>query len=177
MQKCFHTDEDIPEQCCFRFSTNPIPVKLISAYVETDPQCPKPGVIFTLKNGGLRCGDPSVEWVQDLMNTINQRLSKTPTEKPDKPVSTASLRRNDAKVPKQCCYRFQTKPFSVSFITAYRVTDRRCAKRGVIFTLKNGCKLCADPCFKWVKDHMKKIDQLLFNSQNNSNSVFKSSLH
>ncbi|XP_058251273.1 C-C motif chemokine 4 homolog isoform X3 [Hemibagrus wyckioides] len=87
-------NEDIPEQCCFRFSTNPIPVKLISAYVETDPQCPKPGVIFTLKNGGLRCGDPSVEWVQDLMNTINQRLSKTPTEKPDKPVSTASLRRN-----------------------------------------------------------------------------------
>ncbi|KAG7330635.1 hypothetical protein KOW79_006857 [Hemibagrus wyckioides] len=63
-----------PDQCCFRFQNKPIPVRVITAYEETDIWCSKPGVIFTLKNGGQRCGDPSVEWVQDRINKIDQRL-------------------------------------------------------------------------------------------------------
>ncbi|XP_058249936.1 C-C motif chemokine 3-like 1 [Hemibagrus wyckioides] len=63
------------DQCCLGFQTKPIPVRVIASYEETDIRCSKPGVIFTLKNGGQRCGDPSVEWVKDRMDNINQRLS------------------------------------------------------------------------------------------------------
>ncbi|XP_017326595.1 C-C motif chemokine 3 [Ictalurus punctatus] len=62
-----------PGQCCFSFQTHPIPVRLITAYKETERQCQKPGVIFTLKSGRQACADPSVEWVQKHMKTIGQR--------------------------------------------------------------------------------------------------------
>ncbi|XP_060731505.1 C-C motif chemokine 3-like [Tachysurus vachellii] len=69
-------------------------------------------------------------------------------------------------VPYQCCYRFLTRPIPVRVITDYEVTELRCAKPGVIFTLQDGRHVCVDPSFKWVKNHMKKIDQHLFNSLN-----------
>ncbi|XP_060731506.1 C-C motif chemokine 4 homolog [Tachysurus vachellii] len=70
--------------------------------------------------------------------------------------------------PDQCCFSFLTRPIPVRVITAYKVTDIRCAKRGVIFTLQDGRHVCADPGFKWVKNHMNRIDQRLFNSLNNT---------
>ncbi|KAK3567966.1 hypothetical protein QTP86_027385, partial [Hemibagrus guttatus] len=70
-------------------------------------------------------------------------------------------------IPDQCCVRFQTRPIPVRVITAYNVTDLRCAKPGVIFTLQSGRELCADPGFNWVKNHMDKINQRLFNKQTN----------
>ncbi|XP_060729548.1 C-C motif chemokine 3-like [Tachysurus vachellii] len=66
----------------------------------------------------------------------------------------------------QCCFRFQIQPIPVRVIKEYEVTDIRCTKPGVIFTLQNGRHLCADPSFKWVKNHMSKLDQRLFNSLN-----------
>ncbi|XP_058250430.1 uncharacterized protein LOC131355885 isoform X6 [Hemibagrus wyckioides] len=90
-----------PDQCCFGFQNKSIPVRVIASYRVTDLQCTKHGVIFTLKNGGQRCGDPSVEWVKDRMDNINQRLfnNQTSTEKPDKPVSTASSITNEPDKP------------------------------------------------------------------------------
>ncbi|KAK3567319.1 hypothetical protein QTP86_018991, partial [Hemibagrus guttatus] len=67
--------------------------------------------------------------------------------------------------PGQCCLRFQTQPIPVRVITAYKETDLRCEKPGVIFTLQSGRELCADPGSNWVKNHMDKIDQCLSNSQ------------
>ncbi|XP_053089745.1 C-C motif chemokine 3-like isoform X2 [Pangasianodon hypophthalmus] len=63
-----------PKTCCFSFQTHKIPVRLITAYQETDQHCSKPGVIFTLKSGREVCVDPNVEWVQKHMKTIDQRL-------------------------------------------------------------------------------------------------------
>ncbi|XP_047665952.1 C-C motif chemokine 4 homolog [Tachysurus fulvidraco] len=68
----------------------------------------------------------------------------------------------------QCCFRFQIRPIPVRVITAYAVTDFRCTKPGVIFTLQDGRHVCADPKYKWVKHHMDKIDQRLFTSLNNT---------
>ncbi|KAG7330627.1 hypothetical protein KOW79_006849 [Hemibagrus wyckioides] len=62
-------------QCCFSFQKKTIPVSLITAYEETDIWCSKHGVIFTLKNGGQRCGDPSVEWVKDRMDKTSVCLT------------------------------------------------------------------------------------------------------
>ncbi|KAK3545786.1 hypothetical protein QTP70_012757 [Hemibagrus guttatus] len=87
---------NIPDQCCLRFQTRPIPVRVITAYKETDLQCAKSGVIFTLQSGRELCADPGFNWVKNHMDTINQRPSnkQTQTEKPDKPVSTPSPSRN-----------------------------------------------------------------------------------
>ncbi|XP_058250427.1 carcinoembryonic antigen-related cell adhesion molecule 5-like isoform X3 [Hemibagrus wyckioides] len=80
-----------PKTCCVRFQTKPIPVRVITAYEETDIWCSKPGVIFTLKNGGQRCGDPSVEWVKDRMNKIDQRLFNSQTSTETKPTPTVRV--------------------------------------------------------------------------------------
>ncbi|XP_047674122.1 C-C motif chemokine 18-like [Tachysurus fulvidraco] len=66
----------------------------------------------------------------------------------------------------QCCFSFLTRPIPVRVITAYAVTDIRCVKPGVIFTKQDGRHVCADPYFKWVKHHMKNIEERLFNSLN-----------
>ncbi|KAK3567965.1 hypothetical protein QTP86_027387 [Hemibagrus guttatus] len=77
MQKCFHTDANGPDQCCFRFQTGPIPVRVITAYKVTGRQCAKPGVIFTLLNGRELCADPGFNWVKNHMDKIDQRLFKS----------------------------------------------------------------------------------------------------
>nr|AAZ99068.1 CC chemokine SCYA120B [Ictalurus punctatus] len=68
-----------PDRCCFSYRTRPIPEKLITAYNETHPLCPKPGVVFTVKSGRLACGDPTVEWVQKLIKKLNQRPTQPQT--------------------------------------------------------------------------------------------------
>ncbi|XP_053089577.1 regakine-1-like isoform X1 [Pangasianodon hypophthalmus] len=60
--------------CCFSYQTHKIPVRLITAYQETDRGCEYPGVIFILKSGRGVCADPEVKWVQKHMKTIDQRL-------------------------------------------------------------------------------------------------------
>ncbi|XP_027034684.1 C-C motif chemokine 4 homolog [Tachysurus fulvidraco] len=64
--------ESGPSQCCFRFQTHRVPVRLISVYHRTERQCPKPGVIFTLKTGRHFCADPEVQWVKNNMNKIDK---------------------------------------------------------------------------------------------------------
>ncbi|KAK2860028.1 hypothetical protein Q7C36_004194 [Tachysurus vachellii] len=70
--------------------------------------------------------------------------------------------------PDQCCFSFLTRQIPVRVITDYEVTDILCTKPGVIFTLQDGRHVCADPQDKWVKNNMKKLDQCLFNSLNNT---------
>ncbi|XP_027034687.1 C-C motif chemokine 3-like [Tachysurus fulvidraco] len=72
-----------PDTCCFSFQTQPIPVKVITAYAVTDLRCTKPGVIFTLQDGRRVCADPQVKWVKNNMNNIEQRLFNNPTKPTD----------------------------------------------------------------------------------------------
>ncbi|XP_017328325.1 C-C motif chemokine 3 isoform X2 [Ictalurus punctatus] len=68
--------------------------------------------------------------------------------------------------PARCCFSFQ-KPenkIPIRVITAYEVTDLQCAKPGVIFTVKEGRKVCADPDVKWVQNLIKKIDKQMYES-------------
>ncbi|XP_060771872.1 C-C motif chemokine 4 homolog [Neoarius graeffei] len=68
--------ENDVKKCCFSYQKSPIPVKLITAYEETDFRCTNPGVIFTLKNGKKACADPEDGWVKNHKNTIDQREFK-----------------------------------------------------------------------------------------------------
>ncbi|XP_047665916.1 C-C motif chemokine 3-like isoform X5 [Tachysurus fulvidraco] len=61
----------------------------------------------------------------------------------------------------KCCFSFLIRQIPVRVITAYAVTDIRCAKPGVIFTLQDGRHFCADSSFKWVKHHMNRMYQHL----------------
>ncbi|XP_076829517.1 C-C motif chemokine 4 homolog [Brachyhypopomus gauderio] len=61
-----------PQECCFRFFAKPIPVKVIVSYEETRSDCPKAGVIFTVKKGARLCVDPGFKWVQNAINRIDQ---------------------------------------------------------------------------------------------------------
>ncbi|XP_053089207.1 C-C motif chemokine 2-like [Pangasianodon hypophthalmus] len=101
-------------ECCFKYQPHPIHARLITGYKETDRrQCPKPGVIFTLKRGRHVCADPRVEWVQNIMKTIDKgsfrswvqpeepvtitepvSTASTNTEQPDNPVPSPSTSRN-----------------------------------------------------------------------------------
>ncbi|GAA6086044.1 C-C motif chemokine 3-like, partial [Tachysurus ichikawai] len=64
-----------PSKCCFRFQTQLIPEKAITAYAVTELQCTKPGVIFTLLDGQQVCADTGIKWVKKNMNRIDQRLT------------------------------------------------------------------------------------------------------
>ncbi|KAI5628794.1 C-C motif chemokine 3-like, partial [Silurus asotus] len=72
-----------PETCCFNYQRTPIPIRVITGYNVTDPQCTKPGVIFTLKNSHHVCVDPEIKWVQNHMKSLdkilNERLNKPQT--------------------------------------------------------------------------------------------------
>ncbi|XP_047665912.1 C-C motif chemokine 3-like isoform X4 [Tachysurus fulvidraco] len=67
----------------------------------------------------------------------------------------------ERNVPDQCCTDFLTQPIPVRVITEYEVTDAKCLKPGVIFTLQDGRHFCADSSFKWVKHHMNRMYQHL----------------
>ncbi|XP_053089709.1 merozoite surface protein CMZ-8-like [Pangasianodon hypophthalmus] len=85
-----------PDKCCYKYQPHPIPVRLITGYKETDQRCTKSGVIFTLKSGRHMCADPRVEWVQNIMKTIDKGSfrSRVQPEEPDNPVPPPSTRRN-----------------------------------------------------------------------------------
>ncbi|XP_053089575.1 uncharacterized protein LOC117597104 isoform X2 [Pangasianodon hypophthalmus] len=56
-----------------------------------------------------------------------------------------------------CCFSYQTHKIPVRRITAYQKTYRGCENPGVIFILKSGRGVCADPEVKWVQNIMKKL--------------------
>ncbi|XP_047665967.1 uncharacterized protein LOC113649501, partial [Tachysurus fulvidraco] len=145
-----------PDDCCFRFQTRPIPVRVITEYGVTNIRCAKPGVFFTLQNGRQLCADPSFKWVKYNMKRIDQRLFNS-LNKPDV-----------VDGPDQCCTKFRTQQIPVRDITVYEVTDPKCRKPGVIFTLENGLHVCADPKIIWVKNNMNRTDERLFSNLNNT---------
>ncbi|XP_053349029.1 C-C motif chemokine 3-like [Clarias gariepinus] len=68
--------------------------------------------------------------------------------------------------PDVCCFNFQMKRMRVDLITEYKYTRCGCQKDGIIFILKNGSHVCADPGVQWVKRHMNTVDQRLYASTN-----------
>ncbi|KAK2860026.1 hypothetical protein Q7C36_004192 [Tachysurus vachellii] len=80
---------DGPDDCCYRFLTRPIPVRVITDYKVTDIWCTNPGVIFTLQDGRHVCADTGIKWVKNLMNRIDKRLFNS-LNKPEVPVSAVT---------------------------------------------------------------------------------------
>ncbi|MCI4376992.1 hypothetical protein PGIGA_G00198170 [Pangasianodon gigas] len=64
---------------------------------------------------------------------------------------------NNGNGPEKCCFSYQTKHIPVRFIKEYEESERQCTKPGVIFALKDGRQVCADPGVEWVQNNMKKL--------------------
>ncbi|XP_054474852.1 C-C motif chemokine 3-like [Anoplopoma fimbria] len=62
-----------PDECCFRFFTNRLPMNRVASYMFTDDQCKIQGVLFTTNRGVRICADPSLQWVQNLIKAKDQR--------------------------------------------------------------------------------------------------------
>ncbi|KAK2856378.1 hypothetical protein Q5P01_005113 [Channa striata] len=56
-----------PSECCFRFRNAMLPRKSVVSYKYTDAMCPMEGVLFTMRNGGEICADPSKDWVRKII--------------------------------------------------------------------------------------------------------------
>ncbi|XP_053370856.1 C-C motif chemokine 4 homolog [Clarias gariepinus] len=67
---------------------------------------------------------------------------------------------NNGHGPEKCCFDYLKNPNPKQNIISYTKTEHQCPKPGVIFILKKGYQVCADPRVEWVKERMKKIDQL-----------------
>ncbi|KAF5890269.1 C-C motif chemokine 3-like, partial [Clarias magur] len=63
--------------------------------------------------------------------------------------------------PVRCCSTFLRHKIPLRYITEYREDRRDCFKPAIIFTLKNGRHVCADPRVQWVKKHMDTIEKRL----------------
>ncbi|XP_053349004.1 C-C motif chemokine 4 homolog [Clarias gariepinus] len=70
----------------------------------------------------------------------------------------------NANPPEECCLNFLEAKIPLHRITKYRETRLDCKEAGVIFIMKNGRRLCANPRVQWVKEHMDKIDQRVLES-------------
>ncbi|XP_053368083.1 C-C motif chemokine 4 homolog [Clarias gariepinus] len=68
--------------------------------------------------------------------------------------------------PDICCFTFQKRKVPVQLITKYDETYPSCPNPGIIFTMKSGRRVCADPRDQWVKDHMNNIDLRLYGGTN-----------
>ncbi|XP_053349053.1 C-C motif chemokine 4 homolog [Clarias gariepinus] len=72
----------------------------------------------------------------------------------------------ESKTPSSCCFVFQKRKIPVQLITKYEETERACYHPGIVFIMKNGRRLCANPRVQWVKEHMDKIDQRVHKTSN-----------
>ncbi|MCI4376990.1 hypothetical protein PGIGA_G00198150 [Pangasianodon gigas] len=104
-------------ECCFKYQTHPIHARLITGYKETDQrQCPKPGVIFTLKRSRHMCADPSDKWVQDVMKRIDMHSfrRRVQPEVPDNPVPPPSTWKNKPDNPVPPPVLSRNKPVTIT---------------------------------------------------------------
>ncbi|XP_058469939.1 chemokine (C-C motif) ligand 38, duplicate 6 [Solea solea] len=65
-----------PDECCFVFYPKPLSVKKVVSYKYTDRMCPMEGVLFTMQSNANICGDPSVEWVKNILKAKQKVKAK-----------------------------------------------------------------------------------------------------
>ncbi|KAM7033294.1 C-C motif chemokine 4 homolog [Acridotheres tristis] len=62
---------DIPI-CCFTYRKHKIPWKLIQRHYITSSNCPKPAIVFVIKEGRQVCANPKHAWVQSYLQILEQ---------------------------------------------------------------------------------------------------------
>ncbi|KAM7368069.1 hypothetical protein PAMP_014320 [Pampus punctatissimus] len=60
--------------------------------------------------------------------------------------------------PDECCFMFYSKNLPEKRVVSYKATDSLCPKQGVLFRMRKGSIICANPAEKWVRDIIKAKD-------------------
>ncbi|XP_005402897.1 PREDICTED: C-C motif chemokine 8-like [Chinchilla lanigera] len=63
--------EETPLACCFTFTRNRIPLRLLRDYQLTSNMCSQQAVIFKTRANRQICADPNQMWVQKAVNYLN----------------------------------------------------------------------------------------------------------
>ncbi|XP_045916558.1 C-C motif chemokine 4-like [Micropterus dolomieu] len=57
--------------------------------------------------------------------------------------------------PDDCCLRFFSTRLPKNSVVSYKYTEKGCLHKAVLFTMRNGAKICVNPSEKWVKNIIK----------------------
>ncbi|XP_068945563.1 C-C motif chemokine 24 [Petaurus breviceps papuanus] len=64
----------VPSFCCNKYLPKAVSPNMLDSYHVTNRSvCSMPGVIFITKRGRPICGDPTKQWVKDLMKKIDAK--------------------------------------------------------------------------------------------------------
>ncbi|KFO89321.1 C-C motif chemokine 4 [Buceros rhinoceros silvestris] len=58
--------------CCFTYTQQKLPRKLILRYYSTSTSCTLPAVVFITKKGRQVCANPNDTWVQSYLQNLKQ---------------------------------------------------------------------------------------------------------
>ncbi|KAG9272030.1 C-C motif chemokine 22-like [Astyanax mexicanus] len=67
--------------CCFKFTTVKIPLKMVKSYTETPSHCAVKAIVILTKKGIHYCVDPESEFVKRQVAALDRR-NNTTTAKP-----------------------------------------------------------------------------------------------
>ncbi|XP_060951864.1 C-C motif chemokine 36.1 [Limanda limanda] len=157
-----------PTTCCFVFHEVKLPRARISSYQETDPNCPKKGVVFTTIKDRQICVKPTVDWVKRIMKKFisSRHLHRAAMRSPQVlllcvlgAALLSSVLCNNALGPENCCFDFYPRQLMKARISSYQRTDFRCPKKAVFFRTKRSSKICVDPTLPWVQRIVEQLDE------------------
>ncbi|KFQ31144.1 PREDICTED: C-C motif chemokine 3-like [Merops nubicus] len=58
--------------CCFSYTQQRLPRKLIRRFYSTSTSCTLPAIVFITKKGRQVCANPSDTWVQSYLQNLKQ---------------------------------------------------------------------------------------------------------
>uniref|UniRef100_A0A3B4ZV95 C-C motif chemokine n=1 Tax=Stegastes partitus TaxID=144197 RepID=A0A3B4ZV95_9TELE len=64
-----------PQGCCFGHTTSRLNKKHIDSYYITHPRCAMSAVVLITKGYRHICANPSLRWVKDIMNYLDDKSS------------------------------------------------------------------------------------------------------
>ncbi|KAK1175509.1 C-C motif chemokine 3-like [Acipenser oxyrinchus oxyrinchus] len=70
-----------------------------------------------------------------------------------------------ANRPTECCFSHVRRQIPEKYLNHYTETRSDCSMPGLIFVLKGGIKICANPNHRWVKDRIQFLDEQFMNNK------------
>ncbi|XP_023558873.1 C-C motif chemokine 3-like [Octodon degus] len=71
-----------------------------------------------------------------------------------------------------CCISFTSRPIPRKLVVAYFRTSSMCSTDGVIFLIKKGTSICANPRDSWVQDYIRDLEASSLNGPAGTRETF-----
>ncbi|XP_043859783.1 C-C motif chemokine 4-like [Dromiciops gliroides] len=60
--------------------------------------------------------------------------------------------------PTSCCFSYVRQQIQKKFVTDYYETSSQCSQPAVVFLLRRGQQVCADPTEEWVQSYVEQLE-------------------